>query len=74
MVLGYRGEAVSLLVTTEEGVWTIPSSFPVTDGFHATALRGSNHVAFVVSALSEDAVREVAAALAGPVARALAGA
>lgn len=74
IVLGYRGQAVSLLVTTDEGVWTIPSSFPVTDGFHATALRGSNHVAFVVSALGDDVVREVAAALAAPVARALAGA
>lgn len=73
IVLGYQGQAVSLLVTTDEGVWTIPSSFPVTDGFHATALRGSKHVAFVVSALGDDAVHEVAAAMAGPVAQALAG-
>jgi hypothetical protein len=73
IVLAYQGQAVSLLVTTDEGMWTIPSSFPVTDGFHATALRGSKHVAFVVSALGDDAVREVAAALAGPVAQALAG-
>lgn len=73
IVLGYQGQAVSLLVTTDEGVWTIPSDFPVTDGFHATALRGSSHVAFVVSALGDDAVREVAAAMAAPVAQALAG-
>jgi Putative zinc-finger len=73
IVLGYQGQAVSLLVTTDEGLWTIPSSFPVTDGFHATALRGSKHVAFVVSALGDEAVREVAAAMAGPVAQALAG-
>lgn len=73
IVLGYQGQAVSLLVTTDEGVWTMPASFPVTDGFHATALRGSGHVAFVVSALGDDAVHEVAAAMAGPVAQALAG-
>lgn len=73
IVLGYQGQAVSLLVTTDEGLWTIPAGFPVTDGFHATALRGSKHVAFVVSALDEDAVHEVAAAMAEPVARALAG-
>ena len=73
LVLDYQGQAVSLLVTTEEGVLTIPSSFPVTDGFHATALRGSKHVAFVVSALGDDAVHEVAAAMAAPIARALAG-
>lgn len=73
IVLAYQGQAVSLLVTTDEGVWTIPSTFPVTDGFHAAALRGSNHVAFVVSALGDDAVHEVAAAMAEPIARALAG-
>lgn len=73
VVMSYQGQVVSLLVTTDEGVLTIPSSFPVTDGFHATALRGSNHVAFLVSALGDDAVHEVAAAVAGPVAQALAG-
>ncbi len=73
IVLSYQGQVVSLLVTTDQGVLTIPSSLPVTDGFHATALRGSRHVAFVVSALGDDAVHEVAAALAGPVAQALAG-
>lgn len=73
IVLGYQGQVVSLLVTTDEGVWTLPASFPVTEGFHATALRGTGHLAFVVSALGDDAVHEVAAALAEPVARALAG-
>ena len=73
IVLVYQGQAVSLLVTTDEGVWTMPSEFPITDGFHATALRGSKHVAFVVSVLGDDAVREVAAALATPVAQAMAG-
>ena len=73
IVLTYQGQAVSLLVTTDDGVWTIPSSLPVTDGFRATALRGPKHVAFVVSALTDDAVHEVAAAMAEPVARALAG-
>ena len=73
IVLGYQGQAVSLLVTTDEGLWTIPSSFPVTDGFHTAAIRGPKHVAFVVSALGDDAVQEVAAALAAPVTNALAG-
>ena len=73
IVLGYQGQVVSLLVTTDERVWAMPASFPVTDGFHATVLRGSRHVAFVVSALGDDAVHEVAAAMAGPVAQALAG-
>lgn len=74
IVLQYQGQAVSLLVTANDGWGPIPNNFPVTDGFHATALRGPGHVAFVVSALSDDAVREVAAAMAGPVAQALAGA
>lgn len=73
IVLGYQGQAVSLLVTADDGMWAMPASLPVTDGFHATALRGSGHVAFVVSALGDDAVHEVAAAMAGPVAQALAG-
>ena len=73
IVLGYQGQAVSLLITTDEGLWTIPSSFPVTDGFHATAFRGPGHVAFLVSALTDDAVHEVATAMAAPVARALEG-
>lgn len=73
IVLSYQGQAVSLLITTDEGLLAVPSSLPVTEGFHATALRGSKHVAFVVSALGDDAVHEVAAAMAAPVARALAG-
>ena len=74
IVLGYQGQAVSLLVTDDAGVWTLPESFPVTDGFHATAFRGTGHVVFVVSALGDDSVREVAAAMSEPVMRALAGA
>ena len=74
IVLGYQGQAVSLLVTNDDGVWTMPSSWPVTDGFHATAFRGSRHVVFVVSALGDAAVQEVAAAMSEPLARALAGA
>ncbi len=73
IVLGYQGQAVSLLITDDPGVWTLPSSWPVTDGFHAAAFRESQHVVFVVSALGDDAVQEVAAAMSGPVARALAG-
>ena len=42
-------------------------------GAHATALRGSKHVAFLVSALNDNAVHEVAAAMAAPVAHALEG-
>ena len=74
IVLGYQGQAVSLLVTDDAGVWTLPESYPVTDGFHATAFRGTGHVVFVVSALGDDSVREVAAAMSEPVMRALAGA
>ena len=74
IVLSYRGQAVSLVVAKDAGIWTLPSALSVTDGFHTTAFRGSKHVVFIVSALSDDDVREVAAAMAGPVARALAGA
>ena len=74
IVLSYRGQAVSLLVAKDGGIWTLPSALSATDGFHATAFRGSKHVVFVVSALGDDDVREVAAAMAGPVAHALAGA
>ncbi len=73
IVLSYRGQAVSLLVAKDDGIWTLPSTLSVTDGFRTTAFRGSKHVVFVVSALSDDDVQEVAAAMAGPVERALAG-
>ncbi len=73
IVLGYQDQVVSLLVTTDEGLWSVPASFPVTDGFHATALHGSKHVALLVSALDDNALQEVAAAMAAPVAQALEG-
>ena len=74
IVLEYRGQAVSLLITSDQGLSSLPSTLPVTDGFHAAGFRDAGYVAFLVSALSEDEVHEVAAALSGPVARALEGA
>ena len=80
IVLRYRDEAVSMLITEDmgaaEGADTdrSPSALPVTDGFHVASFRGPRHVVFIVSSLGTDDVQEVAQALAEPVSRALAGA
>ena len=74
LVLEYRGQEVSLLITTDQGIGAVPPTLPVTDGFRATGFQDAGYAVFVVSALDEDEVREVAAAISGPVSRALEGA
>jgi hypothetical protein len=88
IVLRYRNEMVSLLVTDlvaddvrpGGALWGrltmtgTPIELPATDGFQVVAFRGPRHAVFVVSALSHEDVQEVAQAMAGPVSRALAGA
>lgn len=79
LVLGYKNEKVSLLVTDDARrngapADATPSDLPVTDGFHVATFRGTNHVVFVVSSLTPDDVQEVAQAMAAPVTRILSGA
>jgi len=73
IVLEYRGQVVSLLVATTSASWVWNGAPAASDGLHVTTLRASRYMAFVVSALDEAAVREVAAAFARPMSRALAG-
>jgi anti-sigma factor RsiW len=85
IMLAYRDQVVSVIVSESDnrsvGIWgLVPASerasatFPLTDGFHITGFRTSGHLVFVVSALADGDVHDVAQAMAGPVARALAGA
>jgi anti-sigma factor RsiW len=74
IVFEYRGEAVSLLITGDRGISNLASTLPAIDGFHTAGFREAGYVAFLVSSLSDDDVREVAAAMSDPVVRALRGA
>jgi len=81
IVLQYKDEAVSLLVTDDPRPWGAlartdlpPSELPVTDGFHVASFGSARHAVFVVSSLNDEDVREVARAMVGPVSKALAGA
>lgn len=82
LVLRYKNETVSLLVAENGQPGTalsnrtpaIDIALPVTDGFHVASFRGSRHIVFVVSSLSDTDVHEVAQAMAGPVSQALTGA
>jgi len=74
IVLEYRGQAVSVLVTDHPFPISVAAGLPATDGFHASAFRESGYVTFVVSALTDRDVHEVAAAMSGPLTRALKGA
>ena len=81
LVLRYKNETVSLLVAENGQPGTalsnrapaIDMTLPATDGFHVASFRGSRHIVFVVSSLSDSDVREVAQAMAGPVSQALTG-
>lgn len=82
LVLRYRNETVSVLVTDEPRP-TLASigradgdlaEVRTEGGFALTSFTGGRHAAFVVSALDADALREVAQAVSSPIARALAGA
>jgi Putative zinc-finger len=84
VILRYKHETVSLLVTSDVGAhrW-LPSNgtsehatavvLPVTDGFEVTSLRGPRQVAFVISSLAHADAQEVAAALVKPLSKLLAG-
>jgi hypothetical protein len=80
IVLRYRNELVSLLVSDEPrgtllaGIPQNLSGLPATDGFHVASFGTARHVVFVVSSLNDDDVQEVARAMVGPVSGALTGA
>lgn len=85
IVLRYKGEAVSVLVAADSrpgaGVWFAGpprdgrlADVQTIDGMRVTAFYQSQHSAFVVSSLSADDLRAVAATIVEPVSRALAGA
>ena len=72
IVLRYRGTLVSVLVTPDR-LARVPSELAV-DGTRVSSFRAGRFAAFVVSSASDRETREIAAAVAGPVKRALAGA
>jgi len=72
IVLRYRGSLVSVLVTPDR-LARVPSELAV-DGTRVSSFRAGRFAAFVVSSASETETREIAAAVAGPVKNALAGA
>ena len=81
IVLRYKDETVSLLVTDNPRLWRPlaraskePAEWPASYGLHVASFGGGQHTVFVVSSLNNGDVQEVARALVGPVSRALAGA
>lgn len=84
LVLRYKDTLVSVVIASDANAqpswipWQAldgePAQLAPADGLQTAAFRGARHVAFVVSALPDDDVRDVARVMAGPVARALAGA
>jgi anti-sigma factor RsiW len=72
IVLRYRGALVSVLVTPDR-LARVPSELAV-DGTRVSSFRAGRFAAFVVSSASERETREIAAAVAGPLKNALAGA
>ena len=83
LVFRYKNEVVSVLVTDDprpslaaigRAADGVLASVRTEGAFTLTSFTGGRHAAFVVSTLGAEDVREVAAAMAGPVTRALAGA
>lgn len=85
LVLQYKGEAVSLLVTDDTrlgrsllpgvaGPDDIAPASPEVDGFHVAVSAEAQHLVFLVSSLPAHDVREVAQAMSRPMSRALSGA
>lgn len=83
LVLNYKHETVSVLVTAEprprfasfgRGPDGVIEDVRTEGGFAMTSFTGARHAAFVVSGLGPEDLRDVAQAVAGPIARALAGA
>ena len=84
LVLRYKDTLVSVVVASDAGAaaswipWQRldhdPAALASVGDQHVASFRGGAHTVFVVSSLSDDDVRAVAQAMAGPVLRALAGA
>ena len=71
IVLRYRGTLVSVLVTPDR-LARVPSEVAV-EGTRVSSFRAGRFAAFVVSSASDAEMREIAAAVAGPLKNALAG-
>jgi anti-sigma factor RsiW len=72
IVLRYRGTLVSVLVTPDR-LARVPSEVAI-EGTRVSSFRAGRFAAFVVSSASDAEMREIAAAVAGPLKNALAGA
>ena len=72
IVLRYRGTLVSVLVTPDR-LARVPAELAV-DGTRVSSFRVGRFAAFVVTSASDAETREIAAAVAGPLKNALAGA
>ena len=72
IVLRYRGTLVSVLVT-QDRLARVPAELAV-EGTRVSSFRAGRFAAFVVSSASDPEMREIAAAVAGPLKNALAGA
>ncbi len=72
IVLRYRGTLVSVLVTPDR-LARVPAEVAV-EGTRVSSFRAGRFAAFVVSTASDAEMREIAAAVAGPLKNALAGA
>ena len=72
IVLRYRGTLVSVLVTPDRFA-RVPSELTV-EGDRVSSFRAGRFAAFVVSSASDAEMREIAAAVAGPLKNALVGA
>ena len=72
IVLRYRGTLVSVLVTPDR-LARVPAELAV-EGTRVSSFRAGRFAAFVVSSASDAEMREIAAAVAGPLKNALAGA
>jgi anti-sigma factor RsiW len=73
IVLRYRGTLVSVLVTPDR-LGRVPAELLTIDATHVASFRVGRFAAFVVSSVSDAETREIAAAVAGPLAVALNGA
>jgi anti-sigma factor RsiW len=73
IVLRYRGTLVSVLVTPDRFA-QVPPELLTIDAMHVASYRVGRFATFVVSSVSDQETREIAAAMAGPLRAALKGA